>query len=490
MERKQWEGRIIDGRFHLRQYLGGSPHSAVFSTEFGEGTPQKAAIKLVPAGSGKADAWMLRRELAAKLSHPGLLSILQFGTWRIDGAIFAYVVMEASDEDLSQVIPTRPLTAVEARELLLAVVEILAYVHAQGFVHGRLTPANLMAAGEGIKISSDGLLRVRESSDNLWTPNANDPPESRSGMTAAGDVWWLGMTLVEALTQQALAWDRTRTEDPVVPETLGTPFCEIARRCLRSDPRLRCSLAEISLALQPEGAAPRACPRVVEAAPAAKPVAPAATKKRKYLLPVVASALAGVVATGAILSLVSSSSRTGSRPSVSLEPAAQEKPASVPTAPMAGEAAPGSGQTPDASASVPAAGETVPGGGEKTPAAPMPAPTPEPAPAAPAPAASGSAGDVAARFVPEVPPEILRTIRGGFTVSVRVTVDQSGAVVDAALDSRAGSRYFDRVALEAARRWKFKPVSDAAGREGGATRLVRFEFRRQGCTATSGGAPR
>jgi TonB family protein len=75
-------------------------------------------------------------------------------------------------------------------------------------------------------------------------------------------------------------------------------------------------------------------------------------------------------------------------------------------------------------------------------------------------------------------------------VSVRVTVDQSGAVVDAALDSRAGSRYFDRVALEAARRWKFKPVSDAAGREGGATRLVRFEFRRQGCTATSGGAPR
>jgi hypothetical protein len=306
LERKQWEGRIIDGRFHLRQYLGGSPHSAVFSTEFGEGTPQKAAIKLVPAGSGKADAWMLRRELAAKLSHPGLLSILQFGTWRIDGAIFAYVVMEASDEDLSQVIPTRPLTAVEARELLLAVVEILAYVHAQGFVHGRLTPANLMAAGEGIKISSDGLLRVRESSDNLWTPNANDPPESRSGMTAAGDVWWLGMTLVEALTQQALAWDRTRTEDPVVPETLGTPFCEIARRCLRSDPRLRCSLAEISLALQPEGAAPRACPRVVEAAPAAKPVAPAATKKRKYLLPVVASALAGVVATGAILSLVSS----------------------------------------------------------------------------------------------------------------------------------------------------------------------------------------
>ena len=86
MEGKQWEGRVIDGRFHLSQYVGGSAHSAVFLTESGQANPRNAAIKLVPADSGKAEAWMLRRELAAGLSHPGLLSILDFGTCQIEGA--------------------------------------------------------------------------------------------------------------------------------------------------------------------------------------------------------------------------------------------------------------------------------------------------------------------------------------------------------------------------------------------------------------------
>ena len=30
---KSWEGRTVDGKFPLRQYLGGSDHSAVFLTE-------------------------------------------------------------------------------------------------------------------------------------------------------------------------------------------------------------------------------------------------------------------------------------------------------------------------------------------------------------------------------------------------------------------------------------------------------------------------
>jgi TonB family protein len=486
LERKQWEGRVIDGRFLLRQYLGGSPHSAVFGTEYGEEAPRKAVIKLVPDDLGRADAWVLRRELAARLSHPGLLSILQSGTCRIDDEVCAYVVMEPSDEDLSQVIPTRPLTANEASEFLLAVVEILTYLHAHGFVHGRLTPANIMAAGDRIKISSDGLLRAGESSDDLWAPNSNDPPESRAGTTPAGDVWWLGMTAVEALTQRTPAWNPAGTGDPAVPETMAAPFREIARRCLRTDPRMRCSLADILQALQPQRTAPQALPHVAGAVKTAKPAALAAGKKRNYLLPVAGAVVAGVVATGAILMGLrwgSSSSGTASRPPAAAEPAAaQVNPGTVPVAPVAPEAAPvDGGKTLDASAAAPTpvAGEAVPVAGGGTPEAGALAP------AAPAPGGASTAGDVVARSVPEVPRDILGTIRGVFTVSVRVRVDQSGTVVDAALDSRPGSRYFDRVSLEAARRWKFNPASD-----GGFTRLVRFEYRNDGCTASSSGAPR
>ena len=39
---KHWEGQVVDGQFHLRQYLGGSGESAVFLTEYAAGEPQKA----------------------------------------------------------------------------------------------------------------------------------------------------------------------------------------------------------------------------------------------------------------------------------------------------------------------------------------------------------------------------------------------------------------------------------------------------------------
>ncbi len=471
MERKQWEGRVIEGRFLLRQYLGGSPHSAVYLTEVGDGAQRKAAVKLVPADSGTADAWTLRRELAAKLSHPGLLSIYSFGTCRIDDTVCAYVVMEQSDEDLSQVIPTRPLTVAEARELLLAVVEILKYVHGKGFVHGRLIPANLMAASDRIKISSDGLMRAGDSSGELWEFNPNDPPESHGGMTPAGDVWWLGMTLVEALTQHLPAWDPKRADDPAVPETLPAPFRDIARRCLRTDPRSRCTLAEISQALQP--ARPATPERSRTAAPAsAKPAAPEGTRKRKYLLPVAVAVLAGVFVTGAILTRLqpeNSSAGTAAAPPVAQEAAAATSPQTVQPvstppeapAPAAGEIAP--------AATAPAAAEP--------PAAPEPAPAPKPAPTASAPVGDSQAGDGIIRHMPEIPASYFATITGRFTVSVRVTLDPSGSVVDAALDSRPNSVYFDRVSVEAARRWKFKPG------DSGATRVVRFDFSREGCTA-------
>jgi len=168
VEWKQWEGHVVDGRFPLRQHLGGSAHSAVFLTEYGLGTPKEAAIKLVPADSAAAQVWMLRRELAAGLSHPGLLNIFQFGISRLGGADLAYVVMERSEEDLSQVIPLRPLTAAEARDMLTAILEPLAYLHAQGFVHGCLTPATIMAA---LMISATRVTGAKcQRSASSWPP--------------------------------------------------------------------------------------------------------------------------------------------------------------------------------------------------------------------------------------------------------------------------------------------------------------------------------
>src|SRR5512135_1465271 len=104
---KQLEGQAVNGKFHLRQYLGGSDYSAVFLTEVGEQKRQRAAIKLIPADPESAALQLSRWELAAKLSHPHLLRLFQMGRCQPVKMGLLYVVMEYAEEDLSQILPHR-----------------------------------------------------------------------------------------------------------------------------------------------------------------------------------------------------------------------------------------------------------------------------------------------------------------------------------------------------------------------------------------------
>lgn len=90
---KRWEGQVADGQFHLRQYLGGSDHSAVFQTERDS---QKAAIKLIAADPDSAETQLSRWRQAAKLSHPHLLQIFQMGRCQLGDMNLLYVVMECA----------------------------------------------------------------------------------------------------------------------------------------------------------------------------------------------------------------------------------------------------------------------------------------------------------------------------------------------------------------------------------------------------------
>jgi TonB family protein len=94
------------------------------------------------------------------------------------------------------------------------------------------------------------------------------------------------------------------------------------------------------------------------------------------------------------------------------------------------------------------------------PAATAPAPqaaVPRP-PAVQSPASNGSPvkGEAAERVMPDVSSSASRTIHGKVVVKVRVTVDPNGVVSGASIRS-AGSRYFGAKALEAARKWRFRP---------------------------------
>jgi TonB family protein len=80
--------------------------------------------------------------------------------------------------------------------------------------------------------------------------------------------------------------------------------------------------------------------------------------------------------------------------------------------------------------------------------------------------------------IPIVPRSALATIHGHIKVAVRVTVDASGNVIDTRMENPGPSRYFARLAREAAREWKFSPADNQDSREW----RLRFEFTRGGVT--------
>jgi TonB family protein len=95
------------------------------------------------------------------------------------------------------------------------------------------------------------------------------------------------------------------------------------------------------------------------------------------------------------------------------------------------------------------------------------------------PVSSPTQGAVAHQAEPEVLQSARNTIHGTVRVSVKVNVDRSGSVEDAELESRGPSKYFARVALEAAQGWKFKPPM-VGGQGVLSTWTLRFEFTRDG----------
>jgi len=84
--------------------------------------------------------------------------------------------------------------------------------------------------------------------------------------------------------------------------------------------------------------------------------------------------------------------------------------------------------------------------------------------------------------IPSVSSSARATIHGHVKVTVRVTIDNSGAVVNETFVREGPSRYFARLSRESARRWRFAPGNGSGLRQS----LIRFDFSRSGTTAHVG----
>src|ERR1700748_2552699 len=196
-----WLGAVINGAYSLRHLLSGSDHSAVVLTESPGRGELKAAIKLIPIERITL-AQLSHWRSATGLSHPHLVQLLDAGLCQLGGHQFLFVVMEYAEQTLSEVLHQRALTADEVRELLPPTLAVLTFLHGKGLVHASLKPSNFLVVNDQLKLSSDGIRPAGAPRDAIAAVSLYDPPEAHHTRCApAGDMWGLGMTLVEALTQ-------------------------------------------------------------------------------------------------------------------------------------------------------------------------------------------------------------------------------------------------------------------------------------------------
>ena len=180
----------------------------------GERVLLKAVSEERPGAGRQYATW----ERARQLRHANLLAIRDVG--RSDG--WNYAAFEYPDDAVASALEHGPLSEDETRGVLQAALAALRYLHAQGMVHGAVAPRCIVASGDTVKLTTDG---VRE-------PQDLDE--------CAEDVRQLG-ELVTALR---------------APEPLSDPLATIARRATAEDRRDRWTLAEIAQALEPTPAEP------------------------------------------------------------------------------------------------------------------------------------------------------------------------------------------------------------------------------------------
>jgi len=524
----RWQGQLINATYPLGRCLGSSDHSGVFVTTSTARGPADVAIKLVPTNRALAELLLPRWKRAGGLAHPNLLQLVQWGGTQLEGLPYLYALMEYADQTLAELLVHRALTDDEAREMLLPILDALAYLHGQDLVQGQLKPTNILVVGEQLKLSSDTVRRLNEGAISTHAPTPYDPPEARQGSTSpAGDVWALGVTLFEALTRRLPSGLGEPGEAPVLPADFSPAFRDVVMRCLSPGAQDRPSIAELAAFARGQSTESAVAATIeIPALTLPEPKTPeAVTPEPMTAAPApIRSMESEAVAIGPLTPEPVTPEPVALEP-VALEPVAAEPVAAAPITapPMAPVPAPramlpaqvapddweaaGADEPPQLrSFLAPTVGVVLilalvwAGvrffGGHRAPAL---FPPPVQAPAAPAPAAGVEAGATASsvstpqtsrsgvppaaihEVIPDVPQRALRTIRGHIKVWVRVIINQDGSVFAATADRAGSSRYFERLALEAAKKWTFPPADTPAQR----FMQIRFDFSREGTTARS-----
>ncbi|HEX8849689.1 MAG TPA: serine/threonine-protein kinase [Gemmatimonadaceae bacterium] len=199
----------LAGRYELERELGHGGMAIVYlARDVKHG--RRVAVKVLRpdlASSVGADRFLREIDVAARLTHPNILTLHDSGAG--EGGLLYYVMPYVEGETLrDRLAREHQLPIEEALAITRQVADALDYAHAHGVVHRDIKPENILLMGEHVLVADFGLARalftasstrITESTVTVGTPAYMSPEQAAADPDVDGraDVYSLACVLYE-----------------------------------------------------------------------------------------------------------------------------------------------------------------------------------------------------------------------------------------------------------------------------------------------------
>ncbi len=194
------------GNYHLAERIASGGMADIYLARHAY-LGRRIAVKILHSDISEPGQAAFSREarFIAKLEHPNIIPIYDFGIHSDGGRSFAYLVMEYASGNLAERHPPGSIVPFAAIRLYVsAIASALDYAHRRDIVHRDVKPSNILTSENGTILLSDfGIATFTGAAQDrtiTGTPVYMAPEQVTGGtITAAADQYALGVMIYQWL---------------------------------------------------------------------------------------------------------------------------------------------------------------------------------------------------------------------------------------------------------------------------------------------------